>query len=143
MPKRIIIKDSSFTNLFPEIKYDRSEVTNSILDIWNNLRLVTFPKGNNSMYIQYLTEQNDTLYNLSFKFYSTIDYWWLTPLINDVEDPFVFLDDVRSGNFNTGLIDNRIKILKSSFIPSLLRNITVIKNIQSDINEKEALRGGN
>ena len=134
MPSRIIIRDNSFTNLFPEITYNKDELTLPILDIWNNLRLVTFPEASEAAYVYYRLQEGDNLYD-------TINWWWLIPLVNYAEDPFTFIDDVLNGDHPIDIPAKNIRILRRSFLPLITRNITVIKNIQQPINERDRLEG--
>ena len=138
MVKKVVVEDRSLTNLFPEITYDKSELSFPILDIWNNIRLFTFPKDKErSIFSYYRVQSNDTLYSISNNFYKTIDYWWLTPLVNDVEDPFTFLDDVRNDSFGD---NNRvIKILKNKYISKINSSMIIFKNRMEEINRKESL----
>lgn len=141
MPKNIVVNDNSFTNLFPEITYDRDETTLPILDIWNNIRVVTFPDADDTVYTYYRLQEGDSLYDISKQFYDTIKFWWLIPLVNDAEDPFTFLDDVLNGNHPLDLPAKNIRVLKRNFLPAIIRNITIIKNTQQVINERNALEG--
>lgn len=141
MAERIIVKDNSFTNLFPEVTYDRDELTLPILDIWNNIRLVTFPDSNEAAFVYYRLQEGDTLYEISNQFYNSINWWWLIPLVNDAEDPFTFLDDVLNGFHPQNLPAKNIRILRSTYIPNITKNITVIKNVQQALNERDRLEG--
>lgn len=139
--KQVVINDSSFTNLFPEVTYDRDEVSFPILDIWNNIRLFTFPKDSErTMFVYYKVQSNDTLYSISRGFYNTIEYWWLIPLINDSEDPFTFLDDIRN-EISEDNPNRIIRILKQKYLSNIVRSMIVIKNINEELNKKESLSG--
>jgi hypothetical protein len=141
MAEKIIVRDNSFTNLFPEVTYDKSELTLPILDIWNNLRLVTFPDSSDAAYEYYRLQEGDTLYEISSQFYDTINWWWLIPLVNYAEDPFTFIDDVLNGFHPLDIPAKNIRVLRRNYLSYISRNITVIKNVQQAINERERLEG--
>lgn len=140
MPRNIIHRNSSFANLFPSIVYDKSETTNQILDIWNNYRVVAFPKDiGEGAYVYHKVQEGDSLYEISNKFYKTIEYWWLIPLVNDAEDPITFLDDVLEGRANINLPAKTIRVLSQSYLPSIQRQIISYKNIVNERNRRKAL----
>lgn len=140
MPRNIIHRNSSFANLFPSLVYDKSETTNQILDIWNNYRVVAFPKDiGEGAYVYHKVQEGDSLYEISNKFYKTIEYWWLIPLVNDAEDPITFLDDVLEGRANINLPAKTIRVLSQSYLPSIQRQIISYKNIVNERNRRKAL----
>lgn len=140
MPRRVITRNTSFANLFPSLVYDKSETTNEILDIWNNYRVVAFPKDiSEGAYNYYKVREGDNLYEISNRFYKTIEYWWMIPLVNDAEDPITFIDDVLEGRSNINLPAKTIRILSQSYIPSITRQIISYKNIVNEANNRNAL----
>jgi len=144
MPKQRFVPRTSFSNLFPKIWYDREELAEPILDIWNNYRLVTFPTDfTDASYLFYTVDPSDTLYKISDDFYGTIEYWWLIPIMNDAEDPFRFLDDVAEGIHPLNLPAKRIRVLKPDLIHTLSQQILSIRNIISEKNRKESLGAEN
>jgi hypothetical protein len=141
MPRKPIHRNTSFANLFPSIVYDKSENTNDILDIWNNYRVVAFPKDiGEGAYNYYKVQEGDTLYEISNRFYQTIEYWWLIPLVNDAEDPITFIDDVLEERSNLKLPAKTIRILSRNYIPSITRQIISYKNITNQRNERNAMQ---
>ena len=131
---------TSFSNLFPKIWYDREQLAEPILDIWNNYRLVSFPIGlTDASYLFYTVSPSDTLYSISDNFYQTIEYWWLIPLMNDAEDPFRFLPDVLEGRHPLDLAAKRIRVLKPALLHTLTQQVLAIQNIVSEKNRKESL----
>ncbi len=141
MAEKIIVKENSFTNLFSEVTYDREELTLPILDIWNNYRIVSFPESNDDAYIYYRVQEGDNMYEIANQFYGSINWWWLIPLVNYAEDPFTFIDDVLNGSHPLDLPAKNIRILRKTYLPVIVRNITIIKNTQQNINERERLEG--
>jgi hypothetical protein len=117
------IDQLSFINFFPEIT-DENNI--KILDIWNSFRVKVLPDIYTSdAYVEYTPKTSDTLHMLAHKFYGNSKMWWVIPLINDVEDPFDFIKNVvdKSGT---------IKVLKSSYIMSILFNVARMKNAKDN-----------
>ena len=140
MPNQRYIPRTSFSNLFPNIWYDRDQLAEPILDIWNNYRLVSFPTDlTEASYLFYTLDPSDTLYSLSSDFYNTIEYWWLIPLMNEADDPFRFLQDVLEGISPLNLTAKRIRLLKPELLNVLTQQILATQNIISEKNRKESL----
>ncbi len=58
--------------------------------------------------------------NIAVKFYGTPDLWWVIAAYNKYENPF---EDLTPGT--------NIKILKSNYIATLLRDLDTIQNVGS------------
>jgi nucleoid-associated protein YgaU len=43
---------------------------------------------NNSEYLTHVVKQNDTLHNLSLKYYNNPTFWWVIAYFNDIQDSF-------------------------------------------------------
>lgn len=130
---------NSFSNLFPKMFYDKSILSQPILDIWNNYKFVVFPKEKEKeVYFYYQVKPEDTIYLVSQKFYKTIELWWLVLLANDAINPYTFLDDVRNEII---VIDNKkdksIRIIKDYYIVKIKKDILSIKNENERKYEKE------
>lgn len=128
------IPQTSIINLFPEIVYDKSQVANLSLDVWSAFDIKIFPKNTKANpYILYRPTQADSLPTLANTFYGSDRLWWVTLLINEVEDPFSFLDDVTINGLNAGVI----KILKIQYIPTIIFQIKKLKAINDTINSMD------
>ena len=128
------IPQTSQINLFPEIVYDQNQVAQLSLDIWNAFDIKVFPKNTTvNPYILYRPSQFDTLPNLAASFYGNDRLWWITPLVNGVEDPFTFLDNVTIHGINGGIIN----ILKIAYIPNIIFEINRLKAINNTRNEMD------
>jgi hypothetical protein len=113
----------SFINLFPEITDDDNY---NILDIWNSFRVIVIPELYKSdSYVVYRPVKTDTLDGIAKKFYDDPKLWWIIPLVNDAEDPFDFLDDVRDNN-------ESINILRPTYLFSLLFTLSRFKNAKDN-----------
>ena len=56
---------------------------------YNLLNTVRFPSNiNKSAYMVYHVKENEPWTNISFKFYTRIDLWWLIAAINQIDDTF-------------------------------------------------------
>lgn len=128
------IPQASQINLFPEIVYDPDQVSQLSLDIWNAFDIKVFPKDAlTNPYILYRPSQFDTLPNLAATFYKSDRLWWITLLVNKVEDPFTFLDDVTIHGLNGGVIN----ILKVKYISNIIFDMKRLKAINDTKNEMD------
>lgn len=126
------IPQTSQINLFPSIVYDPAQVAQLSLDIWNAFDIKIFPKDTTTNpYILYRPTQMDTLPNLAATFYGSDRLWWITLLVNEVEDPFTFLDDVTIHGLNGGAI----RILKKMYIGNIIFDMKKLKAINDVKNE--------
>ncbi|MCS7316902.1 MAG: baseplate wedge protein 53 [Candidatus Dojkabacteria bacterium] len=135
---RDLISINSFSNLFPKTYYDKSILSQPILDIWYNYRLHVFPNiYDKDVYIYYVVQPEDNIYSISTKFYGTPELWWVILIANDILDPFSFLDLVRDDEKK---VDNRknkvIKILRDVYLSKLKRDMIFIKSINEEKNKK-------
>lgn len=125
-----IEKMTSFAKLFPEIIYDESQISAPSLDIWNSYRLKVIPMQTNfDAYIKHRVVKQDTLESLARQYYSNAYLWWFVPLVNNAEDPFSFLDDVRNGE--NGFEDGKILILKAKYLADIFSSLKKNKNIEN------------
>lgn len=140
MPYDQILSANSFTNLFPKIYYDKDIVSTPILDMWNNYRTFVFPEdASDNVYRYHIVSPVDTLYSISNDYYKTIELWWLVPLVNDAVNPFTFLEDVLSGDFQLGPDKNKsIKIIKDNYLPQIKRDMLFYKSVYDKRNLTES-----
>ncbi len=121
---------TSFSKLFSKVIYDEEQISEITLDIWNSYRLKYFPRTLDYMaFDKYQVKQEDTIERIANKFYNNNRLWWLVLLVNNAEDPFTFLEEVR--NDNETYKDSKILILKAKYLSDILANIKKIKNIES------------
>jgi len=114
----IPVDQHSFVNFFPEITDDDNI---KFLDIWNSFRVKIVPEFYTSdAYFEYTPNQKDTLHMISHKFYGTTKLWWVTPLINDAEDPFDFIKNVAD-------VSGTIKIMKNNYISNILFSVSRLR----------------
>ncbi len=140
MPYEQILSANSFTNLFPKIYYDKSVISQPILDMWNNYRTFVFPEDSVSNVYRYHTvTPKDTLYSISSTYYNTIELWWLVLVVNDATDPLNFLDDVmNSGKYIGPNGDKTIKIIKDIYLPQIKKDMLFFKSVYDKKNLKLA-----
>lgn len=130
---------NSISNLFPTIYYDKSILSQPILDIWHSYKMYVFPKeSNEEVYFYYVVRPEDNIYTISYKFYNTVELWWLILLANDAIDPLNFLDNIK--NNEEKVVEDRenrvIRILKDKFVAKLKRDMAYIKTINEELNRK-------
>jgi hypothetical protein len=127
------IPNESFINLFPEITYDKFQIAQKSLDIWNAYQIRNIARNSERLpTFLYRPAEDDSLEKLAKYFYKSDRLWWVTLLVNDVEDPFTFLDDVIHKNVNNGTIN----ILKYAYISDLVYEMKRIKAINDELNDK-------
>lgn len=127
------IPQASFINLFSEIIYDKTQIAQKSLDIWDAYQIRNVTRGSSRLpTILYRPSEEDSLEKLAKVFYKSDRLWWVTLLVNDVEDPFTFLDDVVHKNVNNGLIN----ILKYTYISDVIYEMKRIKAINDEKNDK-------
>lgn len=66
----------------------------------------------------YQAEENDWWENISYKYYGTVNLWWLIAMVNNVNNPF---EDMEPGK--------NIKVLKKSYLYIILRDIRNIAEL--------------
>lgn len=122
---------NSFVNLFPSFVYDKDQVAERSLDIWNSYRLrVLRRSGNDTAFVFHSLRESDTYPNLAFEYYGDQKLWWLVPLVNDVEDPFTYLDQVLQQE------EPIIKMLKSEFVGNIVFEITNAREFAQSLYNK-------
>ena len=47
----------------------------------------------NTEFVTHKVKNNDTLHNLSLKYYNNPTFWWVIAYFNDIQDPFKQLSD--------------------------------------------------
>lgn len=130
------IPQASFINLFSEIVYDKSQVAQKSLDIWDAYQIRNITKNSERLpTFLYKPTETDSLVSIARVFYKSDRLWWVTLMINDVEDPFTFLDDIVHKNYNNGTIN----ILKIAYITDLIYEMKRVKAINDELNDKEEI----
>ncbi len=107
--------NTSFMNLFKRIIYDKKTNPNPSLDIWDAWIVSPLLKENLKNFSIHRIEAGDTWVGLSKKYYDDSRLWWVLPLFNNIEDPFIIKEqDI----FNEGI--TQIKILSRQNIDQIL-----------------------
>jgi hypothetical protein len=127
------VPQESFINLFSEIVYDPNQIAQNSLDIWDAYQIDNIKKGYFKLpTFLYRPARQDSLERLARGFYQSDRLWWITLLVNNVEDPFLFIDDTINNNINGGYIN----ILKLAYIPQIILEMQRIKAINDQINAR-------
>lgn len=120
---------SSFMNLFKNIVYDKSQNPNEMLDIWDAYVISPFYKDQLRYFQLHKISSGDSWVSLSKQYYNDERLWWIIPLFNDIEDPFIVMDeDLFTENVE------QVKVLQSQYVNQLLlnaRQIKIMNNKQS------------
>ena len=78
LPKLSIYRYENFLNIYKELDGTK---------FYNILRSINiFGANDSSAEDQYIVNQNDTWYFISYKYYNTIDLWWLVCEYNRIQD---------------------------------------------------------
>ena len=102
----------SFANIF---NVNDEPKLGSIFKTYSINRTLNFPEldnsstTNNALFIPYTVIANDNWTIISYKFYQTIELWWLIAKVNNIKDPTV--DPV---------VGSEIKILSSDVVNQIL-----------------------
>ena len=80
---------------------------------YNLLRNINiFPAKDSSVEDEYIIQPNDTWYLIAYKYYNTMDLWWLVCEYNQIKDAAKML---QSGT--------KIKLLKSEYVWPVINNL--------------------
>lgn len=109
------IPPTSFMNLFNEIVYDKSQTPNPSLDIWDAYVIGPFQKDALRYFQIHRVEIGETWVQLSRYYYSDERLWWVIPLFNDIENPFLL---TQTSLDRLGITE--LQVLKPEYINQLL-----------------------
>jgi len=99
-------------NVYDEPKLGATFKTYNINRTLNFTDLDKTSTDNNGLFTPHRVESGDTWTTLSFKFYQTIELWWLVAKVNNIIDP---TEDPTIGSV--------IRILKSDTVNDILTSI--------------------
>jgi hypothetical protein len=106
---------SSFMNLFKNIVYDKSQTPNYSLDIWDAYTISPFFKNELAFFQTHILQLGDNWASLAIKYYGNDRYWWIIPLFNDLENPFIIYDsDLYRDEIQ------ELKILKPQYVEQMI-----------------------
>lgn len=107
--------NTSFMNLFKSIIYDSAQNPNPSLDIWDAWVINPVLSSDLKNFAIYNVKEGDTWVGLAKKYYNDARLWWILPLFNNIEDPFLIKQqDIFSQNIT------QIKILSRDNIDQIL-----------------------
>lgn len=115
MASNLNFPTTSFMNLFRAITYDKAENPNQMLDIWDAYVISPFYKDKLRYFFLYNVKQGDTWVSLANTYYDDQRLWWLIPMFNDIENPFIVMDQTI---FTDEVSD--LKILDKQYVDQLL-----------------------
>ncbi len=110
------MKQNSFKDLpkIPSYRYENFFNIYSDKDgfnFYNILKSVNvFPSKNSEAEDLYNTTFNDTWHLISYKYYNTMDLWWLVCAYNQIKNPVVMPP-----------VGTQIRLLKSAFVSKIIR----------------------
>jgi hypothetical protein len=125
--------NTSFMNLFSNIIYDPITNTNISLDIWDAYVIGQFYQDQIRYFKLHKIQTNDTWVSLALYYYGDERLWWVIPLFNEIEDPFI----VMSQNLLMDTV-KQVKVLQSQYLNALLLSARQTK-IQNDRNFAQQL----
>lgn len=109
--------NTSFINLFNSIVYDKDVISNYSLDIWDAYVIRPELKIDLANFEIYNVKAGDTWVELSDKYYNDQRLWWVIPLFNEIENPFIIK---QQDIFNENV--TQLKILSKDVINNMLFN---------------------
>lgn len=115
VPELETITALNFANLFnvyDEPKLGITYKTYSINRTLNFTDLDSTSTENNSLFTPYKVQSGDTWTTLSYKFYQTIELWWLIAKVNNIANPTIDPE-----------IGSTIRILKADTINQIIQTI--------------------
>lgn len=81
-----IPSDYDYASIFRQyVDEDNQEFYN----LYNNINMTD--DMDSALYTEYFYNSDDTWYQLSFKFYGDIRFWWLILVANQIQNPFEIL----------------------------------------------------
>jgi len=110
---KINIRSKSFASLFKPISSNDSDG----LNIFSRYKLIETYKTDIKYYEEYTITSFDRWDILADNFYGDANLWWIISIFNSIIDPFV--------SFEAG---KKINIIKSQYLPEILRAIKRLKN---------------
>jgi len=85
---------------------------------YNLLRNINiFPAQDSSVEDPYIIQPTDTWYYISYKYYNTVDLWWLICEYNQIKDPTKMPE-----------LGSTIKLLKSQYVSAVLSQLNLQNN---------------
>jgi hypothetical protein len=106
---------TSFMNLFKNIVYDKEQNANYSLDIWDAYVISPLLKNEAEFFVTHVVRIGDTWASLALQYYQNDRLWWVIPLFNDIEDPFLIFDNDLFLNEV-----QQLKVLRNQYIDQLL-----------------------
>lgn len=91
--KEMEIDLSKFLKNFTDKKYEfkfsnLQPVKVTIKNLFEQYRVLDRYKRDAASFITYNVQDNQLIEQISYKFYNTIDYWWVIAVFNDIKNPF-------------------------------------------------------
>ena len=72
-----------------ELKFSNLQpVKTTVKNIFEQYRILDRYKIDASSFLQYDIQDNEHIEMISYKFYDTIDFWWIIVAFNDIKNPF-------------------------------------------------------
>lgn len=105
LPKLSLYRYENFFNIYEDTSNDFK-----YYNILRNINLV--PANNTDAEEPYYVKYNDTWGLISYKYYNTIDLWWLVCAYNQIENPTKMPDP-----------GTEIKLLKPSFVSPVIQEL--------------------
>lgn len=112
---KINFPNTSFMNLFKSIIYDNTQNPNPSLDIWDAWIISPILQSDLKNFSVYNIKSGDTWVGLARQFYNDERLWWMLPLFNNIENPFIIK---QQDIFQEGI--TQIKVLSRQNIDQIL-----------------------
>jgi hypothetical protein len=104
LPKISLYRYENFFNIYSD---------DNGFKFYNILRSINlFPSNNSDAEDVYHITPNDTWHLISYKYYNTMDLWWLVCVYNQISNPVKMLE-----------VGTKIKLLKSNYVSTVISEL--------------------
>ena len=79
----------NFSDKDYELKFSNLQpVKVTVKNLFEQYAVLDRYKRDGASFFLYNIEDNERLENISYKFYNTVDYWWIIAVFNNIKNPF-------------------------------------------------------
>ncbi len=104
----------SFKNLIPDVYVDGKYT----LDFWNAWRVASTYLNSTKLLDEYVVEDGVTWHDIADTIYYDRELWWIIPLFNEVENPFLIFSES-----SLKLKNRKLKILNPIHLNGFLQEV--------------------
>jgi hypothetical protein len=102
------ISTFSFENFFNVYQDNKTDLI--YYNILKNINII--PSNVTEIEDEYIVQTNDTWVYISYKYYNTMDLWWLVCVYNQIQNPTILPE-----------VGEKLKLLKSNYVYSIISEL--------------------